>query len=95
METSDCDIYNKSTIKCRYFNVGYCRLKDECPYNHPEIECDEHCTDKTCNNRHKKECINGSNCFLMTIINVNNDIMAIVKNQRRRLILKMKIKILR
>ena len=63
METSGTDIYNKSTIKCRYFNVGYCKLKNECPYNHPEIECDHDCTDKTCNNRHKKECINGSNCY--------------------------------
>ena len=48
--------------KCCYYNVGYCKNKTECPYYHPEIECEEKCSSRLCMKRHKK-CHDGIECY--------------------------------
>ena len=44
-------------IKCKYFNPGYCKFKDNCKKMHPKMDCLQTlCLDKSCQNRHPKTC---------------------------------------
>ena len=45
-----------STEVCPYYNVGYCKQKDNCSKSHPSVECETKCKIKTCLKRHKKPC---------------------------------------
>ena len=48
--------------KCRYFNAGYCREAENCPFNHPEAICGDYlgsgqCPSlRTCPYQHPKVC---------------------------------------
>ena len=43
--------------KCKFFNSGFCRYKDECFFIHPKTICiDKTCKDKNCVDRHPKQC---------------------------------------
>ena len=45
--------------RCKFWNVGYCKHKNECQFLHPEIICSEgNCLDKACKKRHPKLCKN-------------------------------------
>ena len=47
----------KISIKCKYFNTGFCKYKDECQYFHPKEICEEvSCINKGCRYRHPKQC---------------------------------------
>ena len=54
---------NPATIKCRYYNVGFCKHRNECLYLHPEMDCEEQCVANKCMKRYRKKCINGQDCF--------------------------------
>ena len=54
-------VKEQSNKKCRYNNVGYCKMGTDCVYNHSNKVCDEflttRCPDpKSCSYRHPKEC---------------------------------------
>ena len=51
------------SIKCRYYNQGYCKKKNNCKYLHQNIDCEEDCSSATCTNRHRIQCKNGDNCY--------------------------------
>ena len=47
--------------KCRYFNRGYCKYKEECKYYHSRHICEKYLENNICNNdrctkRHPKHC---------------------------------------
>ena len=61
----------KNTIKCRYYNKGFCRSKSSCSFFHPTDLCEQKdCEEKRCPRRHLKQCKNwqkstckfGNNC---------------------------------
>ena len=52
------------TIKCHYYNVGYCKNKEECTLLHPTLDCEEECFSSKCLKRHRRKCANGNNdCY--------------------------------
>ena len=50
----------KQKVKCRYFNIGYCKYKERCKFKHPEQICKEYverkCNGRNCEKRHPKAC---------------------------------------
>ena len=53
---------NKS-VKCWYYNRGYCSNGDDCEEKHPDKVCaDEDCFEDNCENRHPNPCKFGSRC---------------------------------
>jgi hypothetical protein len=48
--------------KCKFFNTGFCKSCDNCPFQHPASLCREHLEDgkcssfRTCQHRHPREC---------------------------------------
>ena len=53
----------KTPRKCKYFDKGYCKYKDKCPYYHPTIDC-EQCENSTmCNKRHRSMCKYENICY--------------------------------
>ena len=48
--------------KCKFFNTGFCKSRDNCPFQHPASLCREHLEDgkcssfRTCQHRHPREC---------------------------------------
>ena len=41
--------------KCKYYNTGYCKFRDQCKFNHPSDICQENeCKNKKCSNRHPR-----------------------------------------
>ena len=52
-----------TSIKCAYYDKGYCRNKDSCPIKHPQAECDGSCEERgTCPKRQRIFCKNGKTC---------------------------------
>ena len=47
---------------CSYFNVGYCKLKDNCTKFHPSDDCEKMCKDKACLKRHRRACKDKDEC---------------------------------
>ena len=41
---------------CSYFNVGYCKEKNECSKIHPIDDCEEKGKENTCFKRHRRLC---------------------------------------
>ena len=53
----------KDRKKCRYFNRGYCKYRENCKYDHPAVICHDYlqdgsCRKNACNERHPKSCKN-------------------------------------
>ena len=51
------------SIKCKWFNRGYCRMKSLCEFYHPTNVCkntknNEECLNKDCQDKHPKDCKN-------------------------------------
>ena len=69
--------------RCKWWNRGYCKFKQSCPYLHPKAICiEEQCSNKECEKRHPNICKNwqkGSckftNCEFKhpTVVNQIND----------------------
>ena len=53
----------KEKRKCYHFNRGYCKLKDQCFYHHPTVDCRIKCKVITCKYRHRNACKYGDNCY--------------------------------
>ena len=53
----------QTDMKCRYFNQGFCKKKNNCKYVHTNIDCDEDCAIAKCPNRHRIQCRNGDDCY--------------------------------
>ena len=50
--------------KCRYYDKGYCKLKENCQDLHPSTDCNGECVNKiTCPFRHRVLCKNGNACI--------------------------------
>ena len=48
---------NEINKKCKFWNLGFCRERKECPFLHPETECSYiKFQDKTCKKRHRRIC---------------------------------------
>ena len=49
----------KDKRRCKFWNAGYCKLRNFCTFLHPEIICKEtKCVDKFCKKRHPRTCKN-------------------------------------
>ena len=47
----------KIPVKCKYYNKGFCKYREECNYFHPKDVCQEvNCNNKKCKKRHPKQC---------------------------------------
>ena len=60
------DIKTKTIMenKCKFYNRGYCKHKDQCKYVHPTSDCIGNCLDTNiCPNRHRKICKFGHKCY--------------------------------
>ena len=48
------------SIMCNFFNRGFCKEGNRCPFNHPKDDCQEHldgrCHDPWCKKRHRSIC---------------------------------------
>ena len=51
------------TIKCRYFNRGFCGKRDQCEYTHLNEDCKDDCMDSQCPYRHRVTCQSGIDCY--------------------------------
>ena len=49
--------------KCKYYDKGYCKYKDQCRYYHPINDCYECDNTISCRNRHRNICKYGDMCF--------------------------------
>ena len=58
---------SNETTKCRYFNQGYCKKKNNCQYLHPIKDCEEDCSSSKCPHRHWIQCTNGDMCYYNSI----------------------------
>ena len=54
---------SNNQIKCRYFDKGYCKLKNSCKYYHPSSDCENRCKDDKCRYRHRRDCKYGDICY--------------------------------
>ena len=51
------------TVKCKYFNNGYCKFEERCAKNHPKTICLlALCKDKKCPKRHPRACWFKAHC---------------------------------
>ena len=48
---------------CSYYNVGYCKEKNQCSKIHPMDDCEEKCKEKTCLKRHRRSCRDRDSCI--------------------------------
>ena len=47
-------------VKCKFYDKGFCRTKNECSQIHPSNDCDGNCDDKRkCPSRHRHLCKDG------------------------------------
>ena len=73
-----------NTKKCRYYNQGYCKKKNNCKYIHIDIDCEEDCSLSTCTKRHRIQCKDGNECYYFSKDNCeflhNNMIKKIKEN---------------
>ena len=67
MNQSTESIKSNETIKCRYFNRGYCKNKSNCKYVHPTNDCEDDCSNSNCPHRHIIQCINSDDCYYNSI----------------------------
>ena len=81
-------VNTRSTKKCKYFNRGYCKNVELCPFSHPQEVCQEHlssgkCSDYgSCQKRHprecrywkKHECFHGGSCLYLHQKIPNNEL---------------------
>ena len=49
--------------KCKFYNKGYCKHKENCKYYHPTNDCKICDNARTCRNRHRSICKYGNNCY--------------------------------
>ena len=68
-----------STIRCNFYNRGFCRAGPDCMFDHPEEDCKSHmmgnvCRDRKCCKRHRmickysnseSGCTQGSECMFL------------------------------
>ena len=51
------------SILCNFFNRGFCKEGNSCPFNHPHDDCKDHlcgrCQDPWCKSRHRSICKHG------------------------------------
>ena len=53
----------KKSEKCKYFNRGYCKLKDQCENLHDDKVCEDlDCNESDCDKRHPNPCKFGPRC---------------------------------
>jgi len=58
------EMTERFTKKCKFYDKGFCKYKDECKYQHPIIDCTNNCLDKQlCPKRHRKECKFKNKCY--------------------------------
>ena len=51
------------TVKCKYFNTGYCKFAERCTKDHPKTIClFVLCKDKKCPKRHPRACRFKAHC---------------------------------
>ena len=50
-------------IKCKFYDKGYCKKKDQCNYYHPTNDCEKCENIKTCRLRHRIICRYGKYCY--------------------------------
>ena len=52
-----------SKMCCPFYNVGFCKFKDNCSKKHADEDCPEKmCTNKNCPHRHGRSCKCGKRC---------------------------------
>ena len=61
IEIGQNDISEKQARKCRYFNRGHCKFKQNCNFHHSTSICvkllqNEICSGRGCSDRHPKDC---------------------------------------
>ena len=52
----------KLLLVCKYQNVGYCKYKDKCRFQHSNEDCDKKYDKRNCMKRHRKICKHGETC---------------------------------
>ena len=59
-ESSRLSLIEESDKKrCKFWNRGYCKFKQNCPFLHPQAICiEEQCSNKNCEKRHPNICKN-------------------------------------
>ena len=63
MGTKKSDKIRIKTLKCLYYDRGYCKHGDECFNKHPNNVCeDEDCFGENCEKRHPNPCKFGIRC---------------------------------
>ena len=57
------DSENRNYFQCYHNNIGFCKFKEHCRYQHYKEICSKiFCKDKECKYRHPKTCKNGGEC---------------------------------
>ena len=54
---------NKFQTKCRYYDKGFCRNRENCLYYHPTDDCQNNCKNKKCSLRHRNVCRYKTHCY--------------------------------
>ena len=63
MMENDSSLTNRNLFQCYYNNVGYCKYREHCRYQHFNDSCQKSvCRDKKCKFRHPKTCKHGDEC---------------------------------
>ena len=55
-------ISKKKLVIIIFYNVGYCKHKEKCRFEHGLEDCDNKCDYKQCIKRHRQVFKNGNNC---------------------------------
>ena len=53
----------KRQVKCKYYNKGYCKKKNECLFYHPTNYCIDKCKNSECKFRHRIKCRYVQYCY--------------------------------
>ena len=57
------EVTSSDNPKCKHYNVGYCRYKDDCKFKHPKEDCEsKNCSFRKCPKRHRRNCWYGEKC---------------------------------
>ena len=59
-QVTDSDISQQNV--CKYYNVGFCKCRDKCRFQHNKAECQNNSWRSKCIKRNKKLCKYGTNC---------------------------------
>ena len=54
---------NKFQTKCRYYDKGFCKTRENCLYYHPTDDCQNNCKNKKCTLRHRNLCRYKTHCY--------------------------------